>query len=378
MRLTASFADAGPPVRDRWVDLALAGVLLVVAQALAWGGDLRGPAWANALFGLAMTVPLGWRRRAPVLVLALVVAAIGVQALVFGASESAAVLLPLLFAVYSAAAYGGPAYAVACMALLGVLVHDLRDPLIGTWSQAAFSPTVTFAVFAVGRVVNARRRQTAQAMESARAAELDRERAIAEAVAAEQRRLGREVHDVVAHSIAIMALHAGATEQVMDRSPERAREGLRLIRRTGHDAVREMRRLLASDGAPSREPLPSIRTAPDLVERVRAAGLDAELAIEGPPRDLTPARDLTVYRVVQEGLTNALKHAPAARASVTIRYREDAVVVEVVSRGPLRQGDGTGRGLRGIAERVEAVGGHLEAGPDAGTGWSLVAVVPDP
>ncbi|MGN6752684.1 MAG: sensor histidine kinase [Intrasporangium sp.] len=380
MRLTAFSVDAGPPGLDRVVDVALAAALVVVAQVLAWGGSFRGPIWPNALFCLAMTVPLAWRRRVPVLVLALVVTVIGAQALIFGATETAAVLLPLLVAVYSAAAYGGPAYVVACIALLGVVVHDLCDPLVDSLSQAWFSPVVTFSVFAVGRVVHARRRQAEEAADLVRVAEQDRERAIAAAVAAEQPRLGREVHDVVAHSIAVMALHAGATEQLLDRSPDRAREGLRLIQRTGHDAVREMRRLLSAEQSPTRDPLPSIRTTPELVEGVREAGLDAELVVLGPPRDLTPVCDLTLYRVVQEGLTNALKHAPTARTVVTVRYQEDAVVVEVVSQGPPGHGRGGGsrRGLRGIAERVEAAGGHLDAGPDGSTGWRLVAVVPDP
>lgn len=369
-----------PPALDRGVDLALAAALVVGGQVAAWGGTFRGPVWPNAVLALAMTAPLAWRRLLPVPVLALVVAVVGAQALAFGATETAAVLVPLLVAVYSAAAYGGPAYVVASIALLGVMVHDLRDPLVTSASQAWFSPSVTAAVFVVGRVVHARRQQAEDAAERARAAEHDRERAIAEAVANEQRRLGREVHDVVAHSIGVMALQAGAAEQVLDRSPERAREALRLIQRTGHDAVREMGGLLSTQDSSTLEPLPSLRTAADLLARVKAAGLDADLVVEGTPRELTPALDLSLFRIVQEGLTNALKHAPAARTQVAVRYAESAVVVEVLSQGPTLEprGQSGRRGLRGIAERVEAAGGHLEAGPHLPSGWRLVAVVPVP
>ena len=380
MRVLGFSADVTLPARERWVDVGLAAALVVVGQVAAWSGTFRGPVWPNVLLALAMTVPLAWRRALPVPVLAVVVTVVGTQALVFGATETAAVLLPLLVAVYSAAAYGEPSYVVGSIALLGVVVHDLRDPLVDSPSQAWFSPLATSAVFAVGRVVHARHRQADDAAEKVRTAENDRERAVAEAVAAEQRRISREVHDVVAHSIGVMALQAGAAEQVLDRSPERAREALRLIQRTGHDAAREMGRLLSAQDTATRDPLPSLRAAPALIARVRAAGLDADLVIEGTPRDLTPALDLTLFRIVQEGLTNALKHAPAARTQVAVRYNPDAVTVEVLSQGPTVQhhGGSARRGLRGIAERVEAAGGHLDAGPHRPSGWRLLAVVPEP
>lgn len=368
------------PARDRWVDLALAAALVVGAQVVAWSGTFRGPVWPNAVLALAMTAPLYWRRAVPVPVLAVVLAVVGAQALVFGATETAAVLLPLLVAVYSAAAYGGPAYVVASIALLGVVVHDLRDPLVDSPAEAWFSPLVTAAVFMVGRIVHARRQQAEDAKERLRGMENDRERAIADAVAAEQRRLGREVHDVVAHSIGVMALQAGAAEQVLDRDPTRAREALRLIQRTGHDAAREMGRLLSAEDTPTRDPLPSLSAAPSLLSRVRASGLDADLVVQGTPRVLTPVLELSLFRIVQEGLTNALKHAPAARTRVCIRYNSGTVDVEVVTEGPILvdHSDRTRRGLRGIAERVEAVGGHLEAGPSLPSGWRLTATVPVP
>lgn len=378
MRVVGSSLEITRLGPDRWVDVALAAALVLATQVAAWSGTFRGPIWPNAVLALAMTVPLAWRRDLPIPVLAIVVAVVGTQALLFGATETAAVLLPLLVAVYSAAAYGGPAYVVASIALLGVLVHDLRDPLVDSASQAWFSPLVTAAVFGVGRVVHSRRRQAEDAARRALAAENGRETAIARAVAAEQRRLGREVHDVVAHSIGVMALQAGAAEQVLDRSPERAREAMRLIQRTGHDAAREMGRLLSAEENAPLEPLPSLRTVPGVLARVRATGLDAHLRIDGTPRDLTPTLDLSLFRIVQEGLTNALKHAPGAEVAVTVDVGADTVVLEVRNgrAGRAPQPQGGGHGLAGLQERVQLLGGVLTAERLADGGHRLAATLP--
>ena len=350
----------------------------VLVQAVVWGGDtFPGPRLVNALLGLVMTTVLVLRRRHPVPVLAVVVTVVAGQAMAFGGAESAAVLVPFLVAVYAAAAYGGPAYVVAALALLGIVVHDLRDPLVTSATQRWFSPLVTAAVFAVGRIAHARHRQVADAEERARRIEQDRERLIADAVAAEHRRLGREIHDVVAHSIRDGA--AGRRRRPGARPiPERVREALRLIRETGHDAVREMGRLLSLevDGG-AREPLPSSRGIPALVGRVREAGLDVELCVSGEERTLPPGTELALFRIAQEGLTNALQHAPRARTRVALAYGAGDVAIEVSSEGVLAPSlTGTGRGLAGIADRVEVAGGRFEAGRHGDSSWRLHAVLP--
>jgi signal transduction histidine kinase len=364
---------------ETWGDLVLAVALTALVQSVVWGGDtMPGPRLANAALGLVMTGALVLRRSHPVQVLAVVVAVVAAQALAFGGAESAAVLVPFLVAVYSAAAYGGPAYLLVTMALLGIVVHDLRDPLVNTPSQRWFSPIVTAVVLAVGRVVHARRQQAAEAVARAERLEAEREHQVADAVAAEQRSLGREIHDIVAHSISVMSLQAGAAEQVLDRSPERAREAMHLIRETGHEAVREMGRLLSDDDGPaSPAPLPSSRDVPALVERVRDAGLDVDLRVSGDSRALPPGTELTLFRVAQEGLTNALRHAPRARTCVALAFDRGEVRVEVLSTGELSpSATGTGRGLAGVAERVELAGGRFTAGP-AGEGcWRVHAVLP--
>ena len=201
-------------------DLALSGALTVVTQVSVWDrGVFPGPTLVNSALALLMTGALLWRRRRPVPVLAIIVTAIAAQALAFGAVESAAVLLPLLAAVYAAAAYGGPAYVVAAISLLAVAVHTLRDPAVTTLGEAAFTPLVAGIVFVLGRIVHARRTSAELADARADQVQRDREREIADAVAEERRRIAREMHDVVAHGVSVMALQAGAAEQILDRDP---------------------------------------------------------------------------------------------------------------------------------------------------------------
>lgn len=366
----------------RAADAVLCLLLAGLAQATVWlGRGFPGPAWLNAVFGLAGTVPLLWRRRRPVAVLAAVVGVVAVQALALGAVESAGVLLPLLAAVYAAAVYGDPAYVVASLGLLGIVVHDLRDPSITSLGDAVFSPLVVGSVFVLGRIVSDRHKRAFAAEQRAARAEDDRAQQVLAAVVEERRRIGRELHDVVAHSISVMALHAGAAESALDRAPDQTREALRIIRQTGQDAVREMGRLLALDaagGPEDREPLPSLRTIPTLIERVRGAGLDTELIIVGQPRPLPAGLELTLFRIAQEALTNALKHAPRARSPLQIRYRQHSVEIQVSSVGETaRSGSapGTGRGLVGVAQRVHVAGGQFDAGP-VEQGWQLRAVLP--
>src|SRR5665811_112626 len=184
-------------------DLALSGALTVVTQVDVWArGVFPGPTLVNSALALLMTGALLWRRRRPVPVLAIIVTAIAAQALAFGAVESAAVLLPLLAAVYAAAAYGGPAYVVAAISLLAAAVHTLRDPAVITLGDAAFTPLVAGSVFVLGRIVHARRTSAEIAHARADQVQRDREREIADAIAEERRRIAREMHDAVAHGSA--------------------------------------------------------------------------------------------------------------------------------------------------------------------------------
>ena len=196
----------------------------------------------------------------------------------------------------------------------------------------------------------------------------------------ERRRIARELHDIISHSLGVLVLQAGAAEQVLERDPERAREVLHSIRATGQEAIGEMGTLLGlirGEAVASREPQPSLADLDRLVAKMREAGLDVGLEIQGERRPLPAALELSAFRIVQEGLTNALKHAGPAHTCVRLRYGDDELEVEVADDG---NGNGNGRGnrrgLAGIGERVAVFGGRLDAGPRPDGGWTLRAGFP--
>jgi signal transduction histidine kinase len=211
---------------------------------------------------------------------------------------------------------------------------------------------------------------------------LEQEKADAEAAIVEERtRIARELHDVVAHAISVMVLQARGGRRVIADDPGEAREAFDVIEGTGHQALEEMRRLLgmlrASDEELALAPQPSLGQLDALLEQVRAAGLPVELAVEGGPAELPPGVDLSAYRIVQEALTNALKHAGPAQARVTVRYGQDELELEIADDGAgTGDGKGSGHGLIGMRERVSVYGGELHAGRRPGGGYALRARLP--
>jgi len=201
------------------------------------------------------------------------------------------------------------------------------------------------------------------------------------AVAEERARIARELHDVIAHSVSVMTVQAGAVRRLLQPGQERERLALEAIESTGREALTEMRRLvglLRRQGTmPDFSPQPSMRAVDVLIGTIREAGLPVELAVEGEPTELAPGVDLAAYRVIQEALTNALKYAGPARAWVTVRWREDEIEVEIANDGRSEAaGDGTGHGLVGLRERVALVGGAIDSGPRAGGGFVVTARLP--
>jgi len=201
------------------------------------------------------------------------------------------------------------------------------------------------------------------------------------AVAEERARIARELHDVIAHSVSVMTVQAGAVRRLLQPGQERERLALEAIESTGREALTEMRRLVGllrrQGTVPDFSPQPSMRAVDVLVGTIREAGLPTELAVEGEPRELAPGVDLAAYRVIQEALTNALKYAGPARAWVTVRWREDEIEVEIANDGSSEAvGDGTGHGLIGLRERVALVGGTIDSGPRPGGGFVVTAHLP--
>jgi signal transduction histidine kinase len=215
----------------------------------------------------------------------------------------------------------------------------------------------------------------------ARAEQLEREQEAnaRRAAAEEQARIAREVHDVVAHNLSVIIVQATAADEVFSSDPEDAHRAVRTIGSTARRALDELRHVLGSGGETGLAPQPTLAGLDSLLEQVRAAGLEVELEVVGEQRQLPPALELSAYRIVQEALTNTLRHADADRATVTLRFDADAVTVEVRDNGSASpSGNGAnGRGLIGMRERVSTFGGQLEAGPSGEGGFRVTARLPD-
>jgi len=358
--------------------LALACALLALGD-VTLGPDWRGPVWVNAIVVPAAALSLAWRRRAPLIVLALVMGSIAGLAVAFGGSQTWSSLFLSVVAVYSAATYASSLTTTMALTASGIAVHDLNDPAISTFGDWVWSSTLAALTVMVG--FTGRKLRLREELVRARAEALSQEEErTAERAAEERRRIARELHDIVAHNLGLMVLQAGAAEQILDRDPARARATLESIRYTGQRAIGEMGTLLGllrGDPISATEPQPSLADLDDLVASMRKAGLDVETVIEGRVRQLPSALDVSTFRIVQEGLTNALKHAGPAHVRVVLCYREQELEVAVEDDGSgVRNGCGSRHGLAGIGERVSVFGGRLDAGPRPEGGWGLRAVLP--
>jgi len=199
------------------------------------------------------------------------------------------------------------------------------------------------------------------------------------AVADERARIARELHDMVTHNVSVMVVQAAAGNEVFDQHPEQARTAFRAVEETGRRALGELRRLLdvvADDESAGYDPQPGLRRLDELVDSVRATGLGVELTVEGTPRELSPALELSAFRIVQEALTNTLRHAGASRASVRVSYEPDALELEVADDGVGGGSTEGGRGLVGMRERVALFGGDLATGARPGGGFAVRARMP--
>jgi signal transduction histidine kinase len=227
----------------------------------------------------------------------------------------------------------------------------------------------------------ARRGRRAAAAE-AHAAQLERdhEQRTQTATATERRRIARELHDVIAHSVSVMTVQAGAARMQLPDHPDRAVPPLVAVEEIGRQALAELRRLLGilrENDAPALAPQPGLTDLPTLAEAMHQAGVDVDVRIEGHPQPLPASLDLTAYRIVQEALTNILKHAGPARASVIVRYDSDAIRLVITDDGQASPtADGYGHGLLGMRERVNLFGGQLEAGPGRDGGYLVSARLP--
>ncbi|GAA1300067.1 sensor histidine kinase [Saccharothrix xinjiangensis] len=262
------------------------------------------------------------------------------------------------------------------------------------WLGVAAAAAVVFAVL-VARLARARRAFARALEERGWLLERERESAARNAVDAERSRIARELHDIVSHNVSVMVVQAGAARRVVDSEPDQASAALLAVEAAGRDTMTELRHLLGvlappADGEdnPDLSPQPSLSRLGRLVDRIAFAGLPVEVRISGDPRPLPSGVDLTAYRVIQEALTNALKHGDGVKAEVTVRYADHYLRVEVLNTGPsvlsgdrtapARHDDGAdeGRGLLGLRQRVAVFGGDLDARRRLGGGFRVRARIP--
>ncbi len=379
----------------RWqgaAGIALVTVLAVAgAYAEAYPGHHYGglhltshPPLAAYLLLAVPSLALIWRNSRPVEVLGLAVAgAVGWAAL--GQIDGAA-LVPVMVALYWVALTRPRRVAIAA-GLVGAAAIFVTEGLIGPFGWFG-GPNATMwpellAAGAIGAYMAARRQWLAAEQDRAERAGRAREEETRRRVDAERMRIARELHDVVAHSMAMINVQATAASMQLADDPASAAEAIQAIRSASKSGLRELRAILEVlrqvDGESPAVPVPDLRAISALVEATSAAGTPTSLDAVGPPVPVTPPLALAAYRIVQESLTNVVRHAGRVRATVVVRHDDGYLQVEVVNDGgpaPGAFGDGTGAGLAGMRERAAALGGTLDAGPRPGGGFAVRARLP--
>jgi signal transduction histidine kinase len=383
--------------RTRWNrDVALAAALAALAALngivlVAPSSTFPPPPWPFiVVWAILLAAPLVLRRRYPLTVLVVMTLHFPFYWAV-GQVHEIASWLALGVAVYSAGAYGDRRRSVwvaaGCLALLtlgGAVTAVLFTPLdVPAVVAVTISNSLPFVLgWSLGIIVRRLREYRSTLEEQNRQLDRQREADARRAVLEERVRIARELHDVVAHHVSVMGVQAGVARRLFHRRPEDAVEAIAAVETGSRQAIAELQQLVGvlrrQEDGDDLAPQPSLGQLPDLVAHMRRAGLPVELTIEGPARPLPAGVELSAYRIVQEALTNTLKHAGPAHTGVVVRYRDQGVEVEVVDdgQGP-RGGNGQpgGKGLLGMRERVTVHGGRLEAGPRADGGFRVHAVL---
>ncbi|MBQ0896738.1 two-component sensor histidine kinase [Micromonospora sp. U56] len=406
--MTVNRTVFGRPLRSLAFDVLVSGVvaLLAVAAVVSQPGGV--PA---TLVGCAMAVALLWRRVHPSAVAAVVAGLAMVQ--VIAGWGPLAYDIGVLIALYSVVKYAErlrDGVLAGVVAAIGVVLAASQT--VGNaawWATSIYFALVTGGVWLAALNVRTRRLYVLTLEERAATLEREREAEARAAVAGERARIARELHDVVAHSMAVMIVQADGARYLLDQDPETARAAVKVVADTGRQALEEMRRLVdvlreprpaeppataaplataepPDDDAVAADPehrRAAVAELPALLDRFRDAGLRVRHTVTGEPAALPPGLDLTVYRVVQEALTNALKHAGVgASVTVILEHVPDAVVVRVVDDGhgrpPVGPAPSGGHGLVGMRERVGVYDGSLVAGPRLAGGWRVEARLPLP
>ena len=360
------------------IDVGIVAALAVATLAL---GE-REPRGTDAITLALVVLPLLARRVWPLPVLAIVASGAVITAPM--ADEPWVQVVAVALASFSYGVHSTDRtwsaiaiVAVAALTSLGLIVQE-ADP----GEALVLTFVIIVPTWLAGDVLRTRRLEAVQRTEAAERERRERDARTAAAAAEERRHVARELHDIVAHAVSVMVIQAGAARQVLHTSPEQAEEAMLAVESTGRDAMTELRRFLgalsADDEAAGLAPQPGIGQLPGLLERVREAGLPATLEVDGDPRPVSPSVDVTVFRIVQEGLTNALRYAQRAATLVRLTWEPVQLRIEILDEGPAGPTSTTepGRGLAGMAERASLIGGRVEAGPRVGGGFAVRAWLP--
>ena len=369
------------------VDRLIGLLVLIVIELVAWLGSPSQGRVVPALAGVVLSLTVAVRRRWPSGGILVVLAAwtAGTALGGPGGLEGAPVVVPITLLFYGLGAFAAERRSVWVLGLAVVMIAI--DALIAGGRQASNLPATEIlgllVPYALGRMVRARATRELAYREESELLDAGRDLSARKAANEERARIARELHDVIAHSVSVMVIQAGGARLVMGPDPARAEGSLRSVERAGRDALAEMRRLLgvldAHKDPRALAPQPGLADIHDLLSRARAAGLATELEIDGEPVTVSPALDLCAYRIVQEALTNAIKHAGPASAEVQIRWGMGALELEVSDdgRGPEAvEGAPGGHGLVGMQERAVLHGGSIESGAGDSGGFTVRARLP--
>jgi len=365
--------------------------LLVTFVRIGDGTIYHGPRLPNAILSVLVTGTLAWRRTRPLLAVTWIFAVYAASFVVVRHDlQMVAGFVVVIVLVASAGYHASRREALACLAV-GLAIPAVLIPLepqLGGWSGAVFDAAFVALPWLAARALR-NREDRAAALGTQLALAQARQREI---LHEERAQIARELHDIVAHSVSVILLQVGAARMRAPGQPGLA-EPLHAAEASGRQALAELRRLLgvlndvsaerpgrdhAADERAPEAPQPSIATLDRLASTVRNAGLDVDLAITGAVRPLPPGLELSVYRIVQEALTNVLRHARASRAEVRVGYGPDTVTIDVVDDGTARTASGVpaGHGLVGMRQRARVFGGTTTAGPAPGGGWQVRAELP--
>jgi signal transduction histidine kinase len=338
-----------------------------------------------ALFALAWSLPFLVRRRYPLGAPLVVCGAISAFALVTSEESLTRLTLPFVAALAAAVSLGlvgDRRQSIAGWAAIVGTAAVIASKSGSSYSDFFWTTLILTLAWFFGSALGSRTEQARELRERVEAVERDRVFATERATVEERARIARELHDVVAHSVSVMVVQVSGVRRLLQEGQTREREALLSVEQAGRQALAEMRRMLgvmrSGEEAPAAlAPQPGLHHLDRLIAQVEEAGLPVTLRVEGEQRELSPGVDLSAYRIVQEGLTNALKHAKGAHAEVVVRYVDSSVELEIADDGPgLAVGDGQGHGLVGMRERAALYGGTIETAERDGGGFVLRAQLP--